>query len=142
MIVADLNVLIYATDTASKFHLVAKPWLDEAMSESETVGLCTAVTVGFVRLVTNPRVMAHPLGVHVAVDIVEQWLRRRNVTAPQPTIRHYSILRELVDATGVGGNLVSDAHLAAIAIEHGATLWSFDSDFSRFPGLVSRRPGD
>ncbi len=140
MRLVDLNVLIYATDTNSKHHESARAWLDSAMSSSSTVGLPTAVTVGFVRLVTNPRVMLRPLNPSRAVDIVETWLGRSCVTVPQPTARHYAVLRELLDATGVGGNLVSDAHLATLAIEHGAELCTYDSDFSRFPGVVSFRP--
>lgn len=136
----DLNVLIYAADTASKHHDSARAWMDTAMSSSSTIGLPTAVTVGFVRLTTNPRVMLQPLKPADAISIIETWLRRSNVIVPQPTSRHYIVLRELLEATGVGGNLVSDAHLAALAIEHGAELCSYDSDFGRFPGLVAIRP--
>ena len=135
MIVPDLNVLIYATDMASPLHTNAREHLDAAMLGTETVGLAPAVTVGFVRIVTNPRIMVAPLGAGAAIDMVETWLGRRNVSALHPRSRHYEILRELFDGTGVGGNLVSDAHLAALAIENGATLWSYDSDFARFPGL-------
>jgi uncharacterized protein len=138
--VVDLNVLIYATDTASKHHASARTWLDGAMASSSTIGLPTAVTVGFVRLVTNPRVMLRPLSPSRAIEIVESWLTRSNVSVPQPTARHYAVVRELLEATGVGGNLVSDAHLAALAIEYGAELCTFDSDFTRFPGVVSFRP--
>ena len=133
MKVVDLNVLVYASDTATRHHDSAKRWFDDVMRSTETVALPTAVTVGFVRLTTNPRVMT-------AIDIVRGWLGRRNVTVPQPTARHYDVLQELIEATGVGGNLVSDAHLAALAIEHGAELCTFDNDFSRFPGLSTVRP--
>ena len=135
MIVPDLNVLIYATDDASPFHAGAREHLDEAMRGTETVGFAPAVTIGFVRIVTNPRIMNAPLRADDAIDIIETWLGRRNVAALHPGGRHYEILRELLDGTGVGGNLVSDAHLAALAIENSATLWSYDSDFARFPGL-------
>lgn len=140
MKIVDLNVLIYATDTESKHHDSARSWFDTAMSSSSTIGLPTAVTVGFVRLATNPRVMLRPLNPNRAIDIVESWISRSSVSVPQPTARHYTVLRELLDATGVGGNLVSDAHLAALAIEHGAELCTYDSDFARFPGVVSFRP--
>jgi len=138
--IVDLNVLIYAADTATKHHVGARAWLDRAMAGTETIGLPTAVTVGFVRLTTNPRVMRSPLPAGRAVEIVRTWLRRSNVTVPQPTARHYDLIEELIEATGVGGNLVSDAHLAALAIEHRAELCTFDADFSRFPGLVTVRP--
>lgn len=140
MKIVDLNVLIYATDTESKHHNSARSWFDTAMASSSTIGLPTAVTVGFVRLATNPRVMLRPLNPNQAIDIVESWISRSSVSVPQPTARHYTVLRELLDATGVGGNLVSDAHLAALAIEHGAELCTYDSDFTRFPGVVSFRP--
>lgn len=139
MKLVDLNVLIYATDARSKHHSSAKPWLDDAMSGTGTVALPTAVTVGYVRLTTNPAVMVEPLGITRAVEIVQSWIMRANVAVPQPTARHYELLEELVAATGTGGNLVSDAHLAALAIEHGAELVSYDSDYSRFPGLVWHR---
>lgn len=140
MKVVDLNVLIYATDSGTKHHAAANAWLDQAMNATETVGLPTAVTVGFVRITTNPRIMRQPLQPGAAVDIVRSWLARTNVTVPQPTPRHYDLLQELLEATGVGGNLVGDAHLAALAIEHGAQLCSFDTDFRRFPGLVLIEP--
>lgn len=140
MKVVDLNVLVYATDTASKHHGTAAPWFDGVMETTETVGLPTAVTVGFVRLLTNPRVMRRPLDSGAALAIVAAWLERANVAVPQPTARHYAVMGDLLAATGTGGNLVSDAHLAALAIEHGAELWSYDTDFLRFPGLVSYRP--
>lgn len=142
MRIVDLNVLVYATDTATPHHASAKAWLDAAMAGPSTVGLPTAVTVGFVRLVTNPRVLRRPLAVSRAVEIVGTWLRRANVSVPQPTARHYPVLADLVSATGVGGNQVSDAHLGALAIEHGAELWSYDTGFSRFPGVIWYRPED
>lgn len=140
MKLVDLNVLIYATDTAAKHHERSSEWLDTAMRGTETVGLPTAVTVGFIRLTTNPRVMREPLDPSIAVDFVRHWLARPNVTVPQPTARHYDVMRELLVATGTGGNLVTDAHLAALAIEHGAELCTFDADFTRFPGLVTVTP--
>lgn len=142
MRIVDLNLLIYATDEESTHHERAKTWLDAAMQATRTVGLPDAVTVGFIRIVTNPRIMRQPLAPRRATTIVEGWLARSNVSVPRPTVRHYGILLELIDATGAGGNLVSDAHLAALAIEHGAELWSFDSDFARFPGVAWHRPGD
>lgn len=142
MRIVDLNVLVYATDEASARHVSAKRWLDSAMQSTRTLGLPTAVTVGFIRLVTNPRILVSPIGVSHAASIVRAWLQRPNVTAPQPTLRHYTIVEELVLATGTGGNIVTDAHLAALAIEHGAELWSYDSDFGRFPGVVWHQPDE
>lgn len=140
MRIVDVNVLIYATNEATHHHALAKTWLDDAMLGWRTVGLPTMVTVAYVRLVTNPRVMAQPLPIARATAAVDTWLQRPNVAVPQPTSRHYAVMTELLDVTGVGGNLVSDAHLAALALEHGAELWSFDNDFDRFPGLTWHRP--
>ena len=140
MKVVDVNVLLYAADERTDFHAEAKAWLDAAMTGTETIGLPTAVTVGFVRIATNPRVMNVARSPREATDIVRIWLDRPNVTVPQPTARHLDLLTELLEATGVGGNLVPDAHLAALAIEHGAEMVSYDNDFSRFPGLVWRSP--
>jgi toxin-antitoxin system PIN domain toxin len=133
--VVDLNVLVYATDATSSRHVVAKTWLDRAMSSTETIGVATAVAVGYVRITTNPRIVANPLDVATSVGVVKGWYARPNVTAPQPTARHFALLAELLAPIGTGGNLVSDAHLAALSIEHGAELCSFDRDFSRFSGV-------
>lgn len=135
MKVVDLNVVVYASDESSTRHRRAKRWFDVAMSSTETIGISTAVAVGFVRLTTSPRVMATPLDVETSLAVVEAWYRRPNVTAPQPTERHYGLLRELLAPIGTGGNLVPDAHLAALSIEHGAELVSFDHDFGRFSGV-------
>lgn len=135
MKILDLNVLLYATDTTAARHPVARPWLDRVLSSAETVGLPTAVTVGYVRITTNPRVMASPLDVRTATDVVKGWLARPNVTVPVPTARHYDVMAELLAPLGAGGNLVADAHLAALAREHGAELCSFDRDLGRFAGV-------
>ena len=135
MKLVDLNVLLYATDAASAHHHGARAWLDQAMSSTETIGLPTSVTIGYVRLTTNPRVMTQPLDVVTSVDVVRSWLERANVTAPAPTSRHYALLAELLEPIGTGGNLVADAHLAALSIEHGAELVSYDHDFGRFAGV-------
>lgn len=141
MKLVDLNVLIYATDETSIHHGRAKPWLERVMSSSETIGIPTAVAVGYLRLTTSRRVMADPLDVRTAVDVISGWYRRSNVTAPEPTARHYHVVADLLSAIGTGGNLVTDAHLAALAIEHGAELCSFDHDFGRFEGLRWVEPG-
>jgi toxin-antitoxin system PIN domain toxin len=131
----DLNVLLYATDETSALHDRAKPWLDRVMSSTETIGIPTAVAIGFVRLTTSRRIMAAPLDVTTSVNVVRGWYRRSNVTAPEPTSRHWELLDELLGPIGTGGNLVADAHLAALSIEHGADLCSFDRDFGRFGGV-------
>src|SRR5690606_30881809 len=94
----DLNVLIYATDETSIHHGRAKPWLERVMSSSETIGIPTAVAVGYLRLTTSRRVMADPLDVRTAVDVISGWYRRSNVTAPEPTARHYHVVADLLSA--------------------------------------------
>lgn len=141
MKVVDLNVLIYATDSTSANHAVARTWLDHAMSSTETIGIPTQVAVGFVRLTTSARVMTDPLDVTTSVSILNGWLRRPNVTTPAPTARHYDLIGDLLEPLGTAGNLVTDAHLAALSIEHGAELCSFDHDFGRFSGVLWEKPG-
>jgi uncharacterized protein len=136
----DLNVLVYATDETAVRHAVAKQWVDAAMSSSETVGIPTAVAVGFVRLTTSPRIMQAPLDVTTSVEVVRGWYRRPTVTAPEPTARHFDLIAELLAPIGSAGNLVADAHLAALSIEHGADLCSFDRDFGRFSGVRWSEP--
>lgn len=135
MKVVDLNLLLYAVDEAAPDHDQARAWFDGLLSSPETVALPWAVLLGFVRLTTRATVFRHPLGVDEALDYVEGWLGRPNVTTPEPGPRHAAVLRELLRPLGAGGNLTTDAHLAALAIEHGAQLCSRDADFARFAGL-------
>jgi uncharacterized protein len=131
----DLNILIYAVDESSSRHLEARRWLDDTLSGSDTVAFAWSVLVGFVRLSTRAAVFERPLAVDEAFDVVEGWLRQPSVTIAHPTDRHPRVLRELLTEAGTAGNLTSDAHLAALAIEHGAQLCSTDGDFGRFAGL-------
>ncbi len=141
MKLVDLNVLVYASDETAVHHRRAKEWLDGAMTSTDTIGIATAVAIGYVRLTTSPRIMAAPLDVTTSVEVVKGWYRRPNVTAPAPTPRHYDLLAELLAPIGTAGNLVTDAHLAALAIEHSADLYSFDRDFTRFSGVRWLEPG-
>jgi hypothetical protein len=133
--VPDLNLLIYAVDRSSPVHRAALAWWNDLMSGGETVAFSWTVLLGFVRLTTNPSVVQKPLGADQAMDYVERWLARPTSTVIEPTPRHAAILRGLLAGSGTAGNLVTDAHLAALAIEHGAELCSADRDFGRFPGL-------
>jgi uncharacterized protein len=133
--VPDANVLLYASDSSSSHHSTARGWIERALSGTETVGFALVVLLAFVRIATNPRVMATPMGISDAFDQVEEWLAQPPATAMHPGRRHLGIWRELLEASGAAGNLTSDAHLAALAIEHGAVLASFDGDFHRFAGL-------
>ena len=131
----DLNLLLYALDESSPLHDDARPWVERALSGPETVALAWNVLLGFIRLSTRATVFSSPLRVDEALDVVVGWLEQPAVTVIHPTERHAAVLRELLVPLGTGGNLTSDAHLAALAIEHGAELCSTDADFSRFPRL-------
>ncbi|MBW3575538.1 MAG: PIN domain-containing protein [Actinobacteria bacterium] len=131
----DLNLLLYAVDEASPRHHAARPWLEETLSGPETVALAWAVLLGFVRLSTRGAVFTSPLTADQALHLVDSWLALSTTTVVQETERHATVLRSLLDGVGTAGNLTTDAHLAALAIEHGAQLCSTDADFSRFPGV-------
>ncbi len=121
-------------------HAAAARWWNGLLSGTETVGLAWVVLLGFVRLMTNPRIMEAPLTADEAFDYVDRWLAHPLTTIIDPTPRHAAVMRELLRAAGTAGNLVSDAHLAALAIEHGADLCSADRDFGRFAGLRWEHP--
>ncbi|CAN5489738.1 type II toxin-antitoxin system VapC family toxin [soil metagenome] len=138
----DLNLLIYAIDRSSPSHRPVVTWWNGLLSGNETVALSWTVLLGFVRLTTNPSIVHAPLDAHEALDYVDRWLAQPVTTVIEPTPRHARVLRDLLGDTGTAGNLVSDAHLAALAIEHGAELCSADRDFGRFPGLRWMNPLD
>lgn len=136
----DANVLIYAVNESDPQHRSARRWLDGALSDREAVGFAWAVLVAFVRLSTKVGLFPNPLPARDALDRVREWLDQPQSVIVEPTSRHLHVLSGLVGETGTGGNLVSDAHLAALAVEHDATLISYDRDFARFPGLRWGRP--
>lgn len=131
----DANVLLYAIDPDSAHHDRARDWLETQLSGGEVVGFAWSTLLAVVRLTTNPAVYDDPLATDAAFDLIDGWLAQPAATIVDPTERHPEILRDLVADAGAAGNLVSDAHLAALAIEHGATVASFDADFNRFSGL-------
>ena len=131
----DVNLFLYAYDSESPRQQAAQAWVQEALSGTETVAVAWMMLLGFIRLSTKPAVFAAPLKVEAAIGFVEQWLAQPAVTVIHPTNRHAAVLRDLLAPLGAAGNLTSDAHLAALAIEHGATLYSSDNDFARFDGL-------
>jgi toxin-antitoxin system PIN domain toxin len=131
----DVNLFLYAYDSESPHYSAAREWVEETLTGTETVALAWATLVGFIRLSTKPAVFARPLKAEAAIGFVEQWLGQPAATVVHPTDRHAAVLRDLLTPFGAAGNLTSDAHLAALAIEHGATLCSCDNDFSRFAGL-------
>lgn len=140
MKIPDANVLLYALDETSAHHAPAREWLDEALSGEEPVGFAWVVLLAFLRLSTRAPVFAKPLQPAEAFEIVEGWLQQPPALVVHPTDRHAAILRGLVNPLGSAGNIVNDAHLAALAIEYGAEVCSGDTDFARFPGLRWTNP--
>lgn len=140
--IVDANVLIYAVNEDAPHHRVARKWLDDALAGTEPVGLSWTVLLAFLRLTTRPGLFPRPLTVEEAAGVVESWLERSTAVTVEPTTRHPSILRGLLGGLGTGANLVGDAHLAALALEHGAEIVSYDADFGRFEGVRSRRPDE
>lgn len=135
MILPDVNLLVHAHNEASRFHPPALRWWMELMRGRKPVGLARASVMGFVRIVTQPGIQSSPLKVETALAITDSWFARTNVQLLHPGSRHYRIFASLLREVGTAGNLVSDAHLAALAIENQAELHSNDADFVRFPGL-------
>ena len=142
MILVDANLLIYAYDSSSPSHGLARGWLEEALSGFDPVCLSWQTILAFLRIITHSRVFERPLLAHEAVATVDSWLEQPAVRLLEPGERHWQILKRLLPEAQARGPLVMDAHLAALAIEHGATLCSSDRDFSRFRGLRVVNPLD
>jgi toxin-antitoxin system PIN domain toxin len=132
MRIPDVNVLIHARDRSSADHELAKGWIEHWLSGHESVGLATAALLGFVRIATNARVTPRPQSATAAFDQLDEWLGAPPAELIHPGRHHLQICRDLLEAEGHAGELTPDAHLAALAIERGPTLASFDSDFHRF----------
>ena len=135
MIVPDVNLVVYAYDSTSPSHEAAKKWWIQCLSGNETIGLSWVVALGFVRLWTNPRVFRNPMTVDQAATHVESWLQRPMVRVLNPGTRHAELIFGFLRNEGKGGNLTTDAHLAALAVESNATMHTSDTDFARFKGV-------
>lgn len=140
MIVIDVNILIYAVNRDAPLHSRAKSWLEATITGTENIGIPWTVLVAFLRLATRPGLFRNPMPLDAAFDVIDSWLEQSTVSVIDPGPRHRAILRRLLSPIGTGGNLTSDAHLAALALEHRAELCSTDRDFERFPGLKWRNP--
>lgn len=140
MEIVDANVLIHAVNSDSPHHDAARSWLDSSLTTTGAVGFAWIVLVAFLRLITNRQVMPSPMSTDDAVEQVERWLRSPNAVIVEPGSRHLHVLSALLRQVGAGPNVINDAHIAAIAIEHDATVVSFDRDFVRFDGLRHRLP--
>lgn len=140
MILVDANLLLYAEDSLSEHHQAAREWWDAQLSGSDPVGLCWPVLNAFIRIGTNARLHQRPLTLKEATERVQSWLDQPCVRLLQPTDHHWEIFQQMLKAGNAVGNLVSDAHLAALAKEHNCVLYSTDADFSRFRGLKWKNP--
>lgn len=140
MKVLDANVLIYADNVRAEQHDVTRRWLQAALVGPESLLVPWMTSLAYLRIVTNPRAVPHPLTLSEAFDFLRQLLTQDAVLVAEPDARHLERVETMLRATGVGGNLVSDAHLAALALQHDATVVSFDRDFGRFPGVRWERP--
>ena len=140
MIVIDVNILIYAVNEDAPLHGKAKAWIEDTLSGTEIVGFPWTVILAFLRLTTRQGLFRSPLPVEMAFAVIEDWLGQPPSTLLEPGPRHFRLLRDLLESAGTGGNLTSDAHLAALALEGGACLSTTDGDFARFPRLRWRNP--
>lgn len=141
MKLVDANLLLYAVNEDDPHHPEAKRWLDTSLVGTETIGFAWMVLLAFLRVSTRSAAFTKPFGTGEAVAQVEDWLSQRPAVVIDPTRRHLGLVAGLLQAVGTAGNLVNDAHLAALALEHDATVVSYDSDFTRFEGVRWSPPG-
>lgn len=140
MILPDINLLLYAHDTSSPEHPKASAWWERTVSGPEPVGLAWVVVLGFVRILSNPRVVSQPSPPAELLSIIDEMLQQPSVRPASPGSRHVGIMTRLFEESGATGSLTTNIHLAALAIELGATLASNDVDFARFNGLKLVNP--
>lgn len=140
MILVDANVLLYAVNEDADRHEDARAWFEAALNGREPIGFSWLALLAFMRLSTKVGLFPNPLSVDTATTQVEAWLAQPPSVVLEPTSRHLQVLAGLLKQTGTGGNLVSDAHLAALAVEHGAVVVTYDNDFDRFDGVDWTQP--
>lgn len=142
MIVPDANLLIYAYNKSADEHAASREWLTDMLSGTESVGFCWQTITAFLRLSTNSKIFDEAYTPAQAIEIVENWLSSAVAHIVVPTERHLSILNDISTDGQVSGPGLMDAHLAALAVEHGATLATTDRDFRRFDGVKLIYPLD
>ena len=140
MDVVDTNVLLHAVNPRAADHDVAHGWLDDALSGGSSIGFAWVVLLGFIRIATRPGIFAKALSPAQAIDVVDLWLSSDAAHVIHPTARHAAVLSSILREVGTAGNLTTDAHLAALSVEHRGRVVSFDGDFARFPGVRWHRP--
>ena len=140
MIIPDVNLLVYAHNESSKFHTAASQWWEGSLNGDTTIFLPHVCINGFIRIMTHPKILMEPLDVSEAFEMVDIWLDSSCISLLAPGLRHYEFYKKALLEIGVGGKLTTDAYIAAMAMENQATVFSNDSDFSRFPGLRWQNP--
>lgn len=140
MITPDANIVLYAYNEDAPKHSEAKKWLEEQLSLPAVFGLSWQVITAFLRISTNPRAFPQPFDLSEAIEIVDEWLALPNIEILIPTDNHWTIFQDLINEGQTKAALMMDAHLAALAIEHGATLATTDSDFQKFSRLKAINP--
>ena len=140
MILVDANLLIYAVNLDLPQHKQARAWWERVLSGTATVGILWVSLMAFLRICTNPRIFSPPLSPEAATVYVDEWLGQPPVQLLAPGTGHWAILRNLLLQTGMAANLTTDAHIAALALEQGYSVYSADNDFRRFPGLKHINP--
>lgn len=133
MLIVDTNVLVYAVNADARQHAASYTWLSEQLrSGTEVIGMPWMSLLGFVRICTHARILGRPITAEQAMALVNAWISHPRVVTPEPSVRHAALLAGLLAEAGAAGNLTNDAHLAALALEYGATMVTFDRDFARF----------
>ncbi len=140
MILVDANLLLYAEDSLSEHHQAARTWWDAKLSGAEPICLCWPVLTAFIRIGTNVRLHRRPLTLGEALERVQSWFDQPCVRIIHPGEQHWAIFQVMLRDGKAIGSLVSDAHLAAMAVEHNCILQSTDVDFARFKGLKWNNP--
>lgn len=140
MNLVDANVLLYAVNENDDRHDEARAWLDAALSGGARVGFAWVVLLAFVRLSTRRQIFPNPLTISTALDRVDDWLAQPPAVVVEPGPGHARTLRRVLEDSGATGNLTTDAHLAALALERKAVIVTYDTDFTRFKGLKWSRP--
>lgn len=131
----DVNLLLYAVNADSPQQAAAADWLEQAFAKPAGIGFTWVALIGFLRLSTRPGIFETPMEIEQALGLVDEWINHPHARILNPGSRHATLLARLLMGAGTGGNLTTDAHLAAIAIEHGAIFGTWDRDFESFPGL-------
>ena len=140
MIIPDVNLLVYAYCEGAPEHVPSRRWWEGLLNGQEGVGIPWSVTIGFIRIVSHPRLLERPVPAKEAIDCVKGWFLYTHVSPLIPGPEHLDFVEKLLTAAGAGGNLVPDSHIAALALEHNAEVHSNDSDFGRFSGLKWLNP--